>query len=1163
MKKTFFSALLLAFPGLLLAKDVTLLSDLQTTVDAVPAIRQSLGLRWARAVDATTLEAEFGLSLTDTAAENGAYRIISFDDPNYAYEKFVRPVSAKMEKIKECQGVPGAMQESFYKTRVRLELPYALQKGSEYHLLAQGTGQTMITATRCAAAFSYPSAPNTRDPEIDTAVIGLRRASPIGNGILMLEFGPGLSSDFATELGSYKVQVNGSPVSVKNMGWRRMVETYLPIGWPYKSIPRHEIFLTLENPFKNGDIITIDVSPEICGGRLKTQLTFSDAKSYSPSIKVNQVGYLTDSPVKIAYLGRWLGEYPIGGGGVDGAVADQSDAFWGALTGGPAPEEEASGPALSFKEPPAFSICRSADATEAFTGTTRLIHTSGSKDEGVHKVDHSGENVYELDFTAFKEPGKYFVSIAGVGRSPDFEIGPNIYKKVFDVQSYGVFAQRCGIELKPPFSEWHRIACHNKGVTPTTMSRHEGEHGAFIELPAHVDYSLQEGFQLPAELLALNRDPDLLAYWPLNGDLLDASGNGNDLKPINPTPYYKDAPEVMPDHNKALGPTLVMGENGAEAAPLALNRESGMSMSFWLRFTDGIKFNGVLIGHEEGNINNSRFQISSGWGFLRGCIGSRGVPLEIGRFQDKIWHHLAMVFDPKRGDDGLLVLYVDGKEKNAVPPGANPIELLPFRVAGINGEEAGGKYLDEIRVYDRPLTEKEIIVLATRWGDQAIALKTYGGHHDAGDYNPRSHIEVAQTLMTAYEMAPNKFYDGQLNIPEAGNGTPDIIDEANWALRLWPAMQTPDGSVRGGTESNGDPNFIQSVDLDIKGDYAFAPDEQTSLIFAGTFAQASRIAKKLGKKNQAETMLNMAQKAYDWGSENPPKEKLTPGKYSERYISPRAYAATQLLHTTGEERYHKDALKFLVWTQKPDAELDMHNLYDQNAAAWAYLQCPKEMTDFKIREHIKAAIKRRADEFIQLCDTMAYKFMRHPWAPITWGTGAYQNTLDPIMWAYQITGDEVYREWMVRTCDNTLGANPLGVSYITGLGERTVRAPLHNSRYSHFGEVVKGMQVQGPNERGEGYGVKDTAHPRLQTDFASLYTFVDNHFAIAMDEGTMVNMVRSMAAFGLMLPDHKGSAPVEYNYKSKPEPKPDSVSDSEPDSDSESDSNSDSDESIE
>ncbi len=120
-----------------------------------------------------------------------------------------------------------------------------------------------------------------------------------------------------------------------------------------------------------------------------------------------------------------------------------------------------------------------------------------------------------------------------------------------------------------------------------------------------------------------------------------------------------------------------------------------------------------------------------------------------------------------------------------------------------------------------------------------------------------------------------------------------------------------------------------------------------------------------------------------------------------------------------------------------------------------------------------------------------------------------------------LTGGEKYRLWIVRTCDNTLGANPLNRSYIVGAGTRTVRCPLHNSRYSHLGEVVDGQQVQGPHHKGAGYRVTEVAYPKIREKFASLYTFCDNHFCIAMDEGLSTTQARTMAVFGLLLPDRK------------------------------------------
>lgn len=1112
--------------------------EMATVVDLRPTVRESLGVRSAHSTGEGSAQVELGLSTTDAAADPNAYRVISLDDPNYAYEKFVRPVAARMVREVEVAGAPeGAMKKEFLRTVVDLDLPYPLVSGVTYHVLAQGAGQTMVTGTRTAAGFIHGEKPAARDKRIDAAVLGLRRIEPVGNGILMAEFGPAFSPKGGVD--GFKVLVNGKPREVVSWGRRTIVDAYLPVGWPFQAIPRHEVFLQLAEAFADGDRVELEVPESATAGNRLAALDFSDAGSVSPSLKVNQVGYLTESPVKVAYIGRWLGDFPIEvkTGKAASPAGGGEKAFWQALEAatakagddGPAGDGSLTtqgGSALYFPEPPKFRILPAGGGKPVFEGTAKLVHRSGVKDEGIHQVDHSGENVYELDFSEFRVPGEYVISVDGVGRSPAFAVGDDVYDHAYKVQSYGVFAQRSGQELLPENSPWQRVASFDKGIIPTTLTRFAGERVAHDKLPEHVDFRLAGKFQPPPELAALNDDPSLLAYWPLDGSLEDVSGHGRQLQPpADLKPEFVDAPRIMPGGNRAYGPTASGRENALRLDGLDMSAADGITFSFWFRVTGGIKYNGVLIGSEDTSINTPRMQITAGWGMLRGFVGTRGEELKLGRLEDGDWHHVSLVYrkgDEKNPDgkaaDGTLLLFIDGVPAGTAKAGSGEIQDLPFVLAGLDGEESGGKFLDEVRVYGRALEPAEIEVLSRCWGERAIAIDARGGHHDAGDYNPRSHLEVARILMNAYEMAPKKFSDSELGLPEAGNGLPDILDEAAWAMRLWPPLQNPDGSVRGGTESDGDPNFIQTVELDTKGDFAYAPDSQATLEFAGTFAQAARIWRALGRTEQADEWLERARRAYDWASANKPPSK-DPAEFSARYLSPKAYAAAELLHSTGEPRYAEDFREAAVWAHKPDLDLDLDRLYDQQAAAWAYLQCPEKLTDPALRKEIRAAILRRADEFIRLCDTMGYKFYRHPYAPITWGTGAYPNSIDPVLWAHQLTGDPKYLEWIVRSCDNTLGSNPLGRSYITGLGERPVRAPLHNSRYSHFGEVVPGMHVQGPNQRGDGYGVKEITYPKLQEDFALLNTFADVHFAIAMDEGTIPSQARCMALFGLLRPE--------------------------------------------
>jgi hypothetical protein len=1093
------------------------LEEFRALPDNRVAVRQSLGVRSAYPLGADEVGVVIGMSVTDACQNPGAYRVVSYDDPAYAYDRFIRPMAANVEKSVEVTGIKGSAFPEFRRTVVRLHLPHPMQTGATYHIIAQGVGQVMVTAAHTAGSFNYQGATqsDSRDPALDAAVIGLRTVEPVGAGILRLEFGPGFAPVAGSRPDNYHVSVQGAPVAVKALGRLTKVDTYLPVGWPFSAIPMHYVFLKLETPYTDGNRIDIEVAPEVTAGGRSATLDFADRKTFSSSLKVNQVGYITDSPVKVAYLGQWLGSFPEA---VTAAAAGDSmqEMFWESLESKEVAAAPDLSPALLFPEAPVFQVCDSQTGEIVHSGQAKLIHRSGQMDEGVSKIDHSGENVYLLDFTAFAKDGSYFLSVPGVGRSPAFRIGADAYAEAFRLASYGVFAQRCGFELAPPYSEWRRIACHNKGLIPTTQLRSAGEH-ANQTLPDCVDYSGLAGAPLDPAVQALNADPTLLAYWPLDGNFNDASGHNRHLQPLREGQPFEEVPVLMPGRNLALGPTSTGSENGGMITNMPLNPDTGFSLALWGRFAGGIKFGGTLMGCLTNNVNTPRVQLVAMWGALRGYVGARGDPLDAGRLSDGKWHHLVLVAEP--GVEAPVRLYVDGEMMATTKAGGGVLQDLPFHVGSLTDEEAGGKYFDDIRVYGRPLNPTEVKTLATRWGDQALAIKSIGGHHDAGDYNPRSHIEVAQILMNAYEMAPQKFADGQLNIPEKTNGVPDILDEAFWAIRLWIGLQGEDGSVRGGTESNGDPNFIQSVELDLLGDYAYAPDAAASFTYAGVLAQASRIWSKLGKAKESEAMLARARKAYTWALAHPPANTEGPEQYAQWFLSPKAYAAAEMLHTTGEARYRDDFAAAAVWSKKPDSDLQKHRLYDQSDAAWAYMKCPAEVADAALQESIRKAIFRQADEFITYCSTMAYAFIRHPWAPITWGTGAYQNMLNPILWAYALSNDAKYKYWMVRTCDNTLGANPLGISYITDLGTRTVRAPLHSSRFSHLGEVAAGRNVQGPNQRGEGYRLSETAYPKYREDFANLYTFVDNHFAIAMNEGTVVPQAQTMAVFGLLLPD--------------------------------------------
>ncbi len=1154
--------------------------------DKKPFVMTVMGVRNAFPAAADVIRVEVGAaSNSSTLYELEAFRIMSEDDPEYAYEKFVQPAGISFPKDRsfpEVSAPKGFKSESkaaniteFKRESVDLKLHSPMQAGKTYAVVTRGHGSDVLSAGRAACQFRYDPAalsnvPDTgRAPDLMTlTVLGLRGLDSVGNGIIRLEFGPTFFCQEGYLLKHYHVSINGEPVEIKAMGRRSQIDLYRPVGWPYSVIMQHEVFLRMDRVLAEGDRLRVEVDPEVVSGANAAEIVFSDKRSYSSAVKVNQVGYIT-SAVKTAEIGRWLGSFPdeaavLATSGETEHFRDISaeELFFGAskiekdaqvakdrsssekadtpdknepalpdkdesakpgktetINAGTASaaDHEYSKSSLRYDAPPPFEIRDARTHEVVFSGQSKLSNP-GKRSEG--RAQYSGENVYEIDFTSFKTPGRYYIAVPGTGRSFEFSIATDVYGEAFRTAAYGLFAQRCGIALEQPYSEWRRIACHNKGIQLTTQRRIDG--GEYIDAKKAVfEANLSSEVAVRPPVYA---GPGLIAHFPFNGSAANAVPGGMALSPTNgKAQSFKVMPNLIWDGEANQVFETKSDRDNGWTGKLDYDKEKGLSFCFWLRRNDapkGNQFDGDILTLRSGRGRSFRF--SCGWGVP--YYEFNGTRIYAGsRFGDDRWHCLIFTLKPESDGRWTCRIYRDGKH---VRTGTSSASFTPGNdmvIGAVTNKGAEGCYFDEFRIYNRVLSTEEIEKLSERI--EALVpklIQASGGHHDAGDYNPRSHIDVAQVLMDAYEVAPKKFYDGQLNIPEKGNGIPDILDEALWALKLWIGLQDEDGGVYNGTESDGDPNFVQTVELDPKGDFVFAKDSRGSLMFAGAMAHASRLLRSLGKKEMADDYLNRARRAYDWGISNKPQTNnvQTFGNY---YTAPLAYAAAQLFHTTGENAYHQAFLDNTPWQKNPKTKMIGDN-YDLSLAAYAYAAIPPSKCDITMHSNVVRAICEEADMYINASNKAPYKFIRHPYAPINWGTGAYEHYLTVVWHAWAFTDNKLkvktYRDAMIRTADNTLGCNPLNLSWIVGAGSNSIHAPLHNSRFNPTGFSVSGMQVQGPDNKGKEYRYTETLFPSRDKT-PPLYCFIDSIFAIGMDEGTVIHQAETMAAFGLLLPDVK------------------------------------------
>jgi len=206
----------------------------------------------------------------------------------------------------------------------------------------------------------------------------------------------------------------------------------------------HTIILKLDEPLEKEKSCTVEF-PEGLLANEKVTFDYNPATLRSEAVHVNQVGYRPDDPVKLAFLSFWMGT----GGG------------------------------LEYPDGLAFSLVEEGTGKEAFTGKARLARKASHPDNITHT------DIHELDFSGFETPGKYRISVEGIGCSFPFEIGRDVWKEAYIKTMRGLYCQRNGIELGPPYTEFVRTRGFIPGENVTVYVSEpnaEGEDPSLREL---------------------------------------------------------------------------------------------------------------------------------------------------------------------------------------------------------------------------------------------------------------------------------------------------------------------------------------------------------------------------------------------------------------------------------------------------------------------------------------------------------------------------------------------------------------------------------------------------------------------------------------------------------------------------------------------------------
>ncbi len=150
--------------------------------------------------------------------------------------------------------------------------------------------------------------------------------------------------------------------------------------------------------------------------------------------------------------------------------------------------------------------------------------------------------------------------------------------------------------------------------------------------------------------------------------------------------------------------------------------------------------------------------------------------------------------------------------------------------------------------------------------DASTEKDVSGGWYDAGDYNKYTNwtADYVIQMLKAYQEHPDGFGD-DYNIPESGNGMPDILDEAKWGMDHLLRLQNTDGSAIAVVSLSHDSPPSSANGQSLYG----GVNTSATLSCAGAFAYGAKIYADLGYTSYSEILKTAAELAWDWAETNP------------------------------------------------------------------------------------------------------------------------------------------------------------------------------------------------------------------------------------------------------------------------------------------------------
>ena len=357
---------------------------------------------------------------------------------------------------------------------------------------------------------------------------------------------------------------------------------------------------------------------------------------------------------------------------------------------------------------------------------------------------------------------------------------------------------------------------------------------------------------------------------------------------------------------------------------------------------------------------------------------------------------------------------------------------------------------------------------AIDWEDRSVRRAVTGGWHDAGDYGKYTGpgAVTAAHLLYAWKLFPDGCPD-RLDLPETGNGLPDILNEARYELDWLLKMQRDDGAFHHKLAKAAFAPFIMPED-DKGQEYLMPVSSCATGAACACLALASRVYRPF-LPSFANRLLLAALRAWAWLAAHPDflpfrnPEGVRTGQYSDRSDrDERFWAACELFASTNEDRFRQAAETLYMEGH------DLTQFGWASVAGFGAICCLFDMKE-KAGETLCSALKQdflaQSGQALAAARRSGYGTALSPDRYI-WGSilpimsGAMAMILNALITGRQDMRDAALDQWHY-----ALGMNALDTCFITGIGEKPILHPHHRpSGADGIDAPVPGLISGGPNK---------------------------------------------------------------------------------------------------